>query len=136
MTEAYKYLGLERKTFKRMAEELGVYNPNQSGKGIKRKKEKIKLEDIFSNKIPYQSHKLKIRLIEENIFERKCYCCNLSEWLGQPIPLELHHIDGNHLNNNKNNLILLCPNCHALTDNYRSKNLVKKKMCRDFIPLT
>ena len=39
-----------------------------------------------------------------------------------PIPLELHHIDGNNQNNNLTNLTLLCPNCHAMTDNYRGKN--------------
>lgn len=32
------------------------------------------------------------------------------------------HKDGNNINNNLSNLELLCPNCHALTDNYREKN--------------
>ena len=36
--------------------------------------------------------------------------------------LELHHIDGNHKNNTLDNCILLCPNCHSLTDNYKFKN--------------
>lgn len=35
--------------------------------------------------------------------------------------LELHHIDGNHKNNTIDNCILLCPNCHSLTDNYKFK---------------
>ena len=39
--------------------------------------------------------------------------CHLSEWQGRPIPLEIHHINGI----NK----LLCPNCRALTDNYRGR---------------
>jgi predicted HNH restriction endonuclease len=43
--------------------------------------------------------------------------------LKKPIPLELHHKDGNRYNNSLNNLMLLCPNCHALTDNYRAKNI-------------
>jgi hypothetical protein len=43
------------------------------------------------------------------------------------IPLEVHHIDGNHLNNELENLQLLCPNCHALTENWRGKNINKKK---------
>lgn len=30
-----------------------------------------------------------------------------------PEILELHHIDRNDKNNNKNNLMLLCPNCHS-----------------------
>ena len=36
------------------------------------------------------------------------------------IPIELHHIDGNPDNNSLENLILLCPNCHALTKNWKA----------------
>lgn len=42
--------------------------------------------------------------------------------------LEMHHIDGNHLNNTLSNCVLLCPNCHSLTDNY--KNKANKKSTR------
>lgn len=80
------------------------------------------IEDYLSNEQTIQSFKLKRRLLSEKIFEPKCSCCNQSAWLDNPIPLELHHIDGNNLNNNLSNLSLLCPNCHALTDNYRGKN--------------
>jgi len=48
--------------------------------------------------------------------------CKQITWLEKDIPLELHHIDGDHSNNELSNLTLLCPNCHALTDNYRGKN--------------
>jgi hypothetical protein len=127
MTEAYKLLGLERKTFKRMAEELGVYKPNQSGKGINKKIfARVSTEDILNNKVPFQSHKLKIRLINEGYFERKCNKCERTLWLGKKIPLELHHKDGDNTNNELSNLELLCPNCHALTDTYRSKNIPLK----------
>jgi len=53
----------------------------------------------------------------------KDYCerCGLSMWLGKPIPLEIHHVNGNNLDNRLENLQLLCPNCHALTSNYRGK---------------
>lgn len=53
----------------------------------------------------------------------KCESCGLSEWMGNPIPLEVHHIDGQELNSVLENLALICPNCHALTDNYRGKNI-------------
>lgn len=53
----------------------------------------------------------------------KCERCGLSEWLGEPIPLEVHHVDGQNLNSELENLILLCPNCHALTNNYRGRNV-------------
>ena len=41
----------------------------------------------------------------------------------QNIPLEIEHIDGNYKNNNEDNLILLCPNCHSLTSTYKGANL-------------
>ena len=52
----------------------------------------------------------------------RCERCGLSEWLGEPIPLEIHHINGWNTDNRIENLQLLCPNCHALTGNYRGKN--------------
>lgn len=55
----------------------------------------------------------------------KCEVCGLTEWIGKPIPLEVHHIDGQELNSELNNLLLICPNCHALTDNYRGRNINK-----------
>lgn len=51
-----------------------------------------------------------------------CESCGLREWLDKPIPLELEHIDGNNRNNIKDNLKLLCPNCHAQTPTYRGRN--------------
>jgi 5-methylcytosine-specific restriction endonuclease McrA len=36
--------------------------------------------------------------------------------------LEIHHEDGNSKNSELNNIKLLCPNCHAMTPNYRSLN--------------
>lgn len=38
------------------------------------------------------------------------------------IPIEVEHIDGNYENNHPDNLTLLCPNCHSLTDTFRALN--------------
>lgn len=75
------------------------------------------------------------KLIRDKIKEPKCEVCNLSEWHNNTIPLELHHKDGNHYNNNLDNLQVLCPNCHAVlhgnlgvsTGLYSEINRQKKK---------
>ena len=64
------------------------------------------------------SSKLKDKLLNSGKKDYKCECCENTEWNNKPIPLQLHHIDGNHNNNKLDNLQLLCPNCHAQTDNY------------------
>ena len=51
----------------------------------------------------------------------KCENCGNSEWCGEPIKLEVHHIDGDRTNNNIENLQLLCPNCHSITPNWRKQ---------------
>lgn len=96
---------------------------------VTHKKVKIPIEDIImKNEHPnYQPFKLLKRLIKEGYKEHKCERCGLTEWQGQPIPLQLHHKNGVHTNNLLNNLEVLCPNCHALTDTYCGKNLKKKK---------
>lgn len=51
-----------------------------------------------------------------------CSKCQNTEWQGSEIPLELEHIDGDSENNLACNLKMLCPNCHAQTLTYKSKN--------------
>lgn len=51
-----------------------------------------------------------------------CFTCGNSDWMGRPITLELHHVDGDSNNNSLENVQLLCPNCHSQTDTYKGKN--------------
>lgn len=69
-----------------------------------------------------QSFKLRKRLLREGIFEHLCSQCGRRTWLGQDIPLELDHINGNPEDNRLENLRMLCPNCHAQTPTYRGRN--------------
>jgi hypothetical protein len=85
----------------------GVYNKSQS------------LNEIKSEK-GIRAYLLRTR-------EHKCQECNLTIWNGFTIPLEVHHKDGNSDNNTEENLCLLCPNCHALTDNFKARARVTGK---------
>jgi hypothetical protein len=114
---------------KRRIHELGLDISHMTGQAWNRgvvRGPQLDIEEYLNNKRSIQSHKLKLRLIRQGIFEHKCYCCGLTSWNGQPIPLELEHKNGNPQDNSLDNLTLLCPNCHALTTTYRGKNKKSK----------
>ena len=52
----------------------------------------------------------------------RCEECGLSEWRGKALSLELHHVNGDGLDNRLENLVLLCPNCHSQTDTWGGRN--------------
>lgn len=51
-----------------------------------------------------------------------CGCDWKNPYTGKTI-LEIHHIDGDRNNNKESNLQVLCPNCHAMTPNYKGLNI-------------
>ncbi len=57
-------------------------------------------------------------------YGEKCVLCGWAERnpFSDKIPLTIHHVDGNVANNAPENLMLLCPNCHSLTETYGSLN--------------
>ena len=65
--------------------------------------------------------------VRRYMLEKSNYCCEqcgynkINQYTGNSI-LQLHHKDGNCKNNIEENLEVLCPNCHALTDNFGSRN--------------
>lgn len=66
---------------------------------------------------PNRKISIKKKLIRER--GHQCEKCKNSTWLELPITLELEHVDGNNSNNVEENLLLLCPNCHAQTKTWR-----------------
>lgn len=55
--------------------------------------------------------------------DKKCLICKIDSWNSIPVILEIDHIDGDRTNNTKNNLRLLCPNCHSQTSTWRGRNI-------------
>lgn len=123
-------------SFGMVAKELDV--PYETMKnwleGIKPEVEKKKLlrRPYPTPTTPYEELKGKRGRKKFLLRERgqRCEECGLYDWLGKPIPLEIHHKDGIQENWSKENLMLVCPNCHSFTDTYRGKNKASKRSGR------
>lgn len=79
----------------------------------------------LDNQIPINSYKLKIKLFRDGLKEKKCEIYGISTWFGKDIPLEIHHINGNHFDNTFSNLQILCPNCHSIQEGNAGSNIGK-----------
>lgn len=85
--------------------------------------------DGISGKYEVSNH------IRRYLFEKYDSSCQVCGWDEQNpytglVPLQIHHIDGNCLNNKEENLQLLCPNHHALTETYGSLNKDSSRVYR------
>ena len=110
-------------SIKKRIRELGLDTSHFLGQAVLRGKTHTygtrPLDQVLVHRKVENTWRLKNRLLQEGIKEPQCERCGKTRWLGEPIPLELHHKDGDRTNNTLPNIELLCPNCHALTDNYR-----------------
>ena len=82
---------------------------------------KLGLESGLSGEFGISSY------IRNYLLNKSNYKCELCGWgeintFTNKIPLEIHHKDGNYLNNSEDNLQVLCPNCHSLTETFKSHN--------------
>lgn len=83
--------------------------------------------------VPLQGGLMTPRWIREYLLKESNYKCSKCGWseinrFTNKIPLEIDHIDGNATNNLKENLQVLCPNCHSLTKTF--KNIGSRKSSR------
>ena len=124
-----RQIGCSPQTVARFLLKEGIdYKGNQSGKGTNKRRYAMSLEEYLNSSLDIQTNKVRKKLLKEGVKEYRCERCGLTEWLGNPIPLELHHKDGDRNHNELSNYELLCPNCHAFTDSYRGKNVHKIKV--------
>ena len=117
-----KMLGLSRspqhyRVFHLKIRDYGLSTSHFKGKAVGGGKSPQPLEKLLTKKSPYiQSNRLRRRLIKESLPREQCTSCGLGpEWNGQPLTLQLDHINGEPSDNRLTNLRLLCPNCHSQT---------------------
>ena len=87
---------------------------------------------IFCNKSAASNYKINSIIKKYNVLDHtKCCSCGLDQWIGNPIKLELDHIDGDNRNNEITNLRYICPNCHSYTTTYKGKSNTGKQKVSD-----
>ncbi|WP_411102140.1 HNH endonuclease signature motif containing protein [Streptomyces sp. cmx-4-9] len=87
----------------------------------RRSAEEILREDRSPAATRVHNTRLRRALLETGRTECCALCGMDGTWLGEPLRLEIDHIDGNWRNNQADNLRFLCPNCHSTTDTYRGR---------------
>ena len=135
-SECLRKLGLKTRggsstdTLKRRIQELNCsiehFNPYTSFVA-----NKMPLHDILIENSTYaNTASLKKRLLNEKVLEYKCAICGISDWQGQPLSLQLDHVNGVNTDNRIENLRLLCPNCHSQTNTYAGLNKGKDNLLK------
>jgi len=66
--------------------------------------------------------RLRKALLEIGLEHKCCECGIKKVWNNKPIQLEIDHINGEFVDNRRENLRFLCPNCHSQMKNFAVKN--------------
>jgi Zn finger protein HypA/HybF involved in hydrogenase expression len=93
---------------------------------------KLSNSEIFCANSSYRSNKgLKYKILKHQLIEYKCKCGLIGIWNGDPLSLQLDHINGKNDDNRLENLRFLCPNCHSQTDTFAGKkNKGPERACK------
>lgn len=120
-----RQLQCKQSTLNSYLNKMGIdYAGNQGGIGLNKQYSHYKTAEEYAVSSYVKSSKLKDKLVREGKKENKCEICGISSWLGVEIVLELHHKNGNHYDNDLDNLQILCPNCHAVQKSHEDSRQI------------
>jgi hypothetical protein len=92
------------------------------GRLSQRTRERVTIAALTTNS-PISRGAIRKFLFRSGLKEAKCEVCGWCEKRSDGrIPVHLHHKNGDDSDNRLENLQILCPNHHALTENYAGKN--------------
>ena len=129
-TKAYmcKQLHCKSETLNSYMKKMGIeYAGQPSKKGRNLGQGYLTAEQYLCSGSVIKSHTLKLKLFKDGIKAKRCEICGVSQWQGVELPLELHHKDGDHYNNELSNLMILCPNCHSIQEGNSGKAVKSKE---------
>jgi DNA-binding CsgD family transcriptional regulator len=120
ITECQERFGFARKTFMDAAAR-GAITTRAQGAPL--------TDYLVAGRRVNRTH-LKGRLLAEGLKDNLCECCGIRDWQGAPLAMALHHVNGDGLDNRIENLVMLCPNCHAQTPNFSGRNRRLRRLNR------
>ncbi len=107
----------------RRISELGIDTSHFTSGGRRRPKrpfaDRLVLGSPSEGRLP--GDRLRRALLLQGVAENCAMCGTGPEWNGKALRLEVDHRNGDWWDNRPENLRLLCPNCHAVTDTYRGR---------------
>jgi hypothetical protein len=115
-------------TLKLRLDTWGISTKNQQRKGLPHYEGRKKPSEYLIQDSKDSSHRIKLRLWRDKLKPEECEICgwHMKSKDGR-LPLELHHINGNHWDNRIENLLILCPNCHSLEPGNSGASIGKYK---------